>query len=52
MPAGNPDRPGTPRLILDTDLAISSFAQDREGEVYVIDHDDGAIHRLAMREPS
>ncbi|WP_161958703.1 PQQ-dependent sugar dehydrogenase [Ferruginivarius sediminum] len=52
MPAGTPDRPGAPRLILDTDLAISSFAQDREGEVYVIDHDDGAIYRLAMREPS
>lgn len=48
MSAGDPAA-AEPRLILDTDMAISSFAQDRDGEVYVIDHDRGGIHRLAPR---
>jgi glucose/arabinose dehydrogenase len=32
--------------LLDTDLAISSFGEDAEGELYVVDHDEGGIWRL------
>ena len=41
------DPGGTPRttLLLDTDLAISSFGEDQEGSVYVVDY-RGAIYRI------
>ncbi len=41
------DGEGTPRtaLLLDTDLAISSFGEDQEGRVYVVDY-RGAIYRI------
>ncbi len=36
-------------LLMDTDLLIPSFAEDREGEIYVLDYRSGKIYRL---EPS
>jgi glucose/arabinose dehydrogenase len=33
-------------LLLDTEIAISSFGEDAAGETYVIGHRDGTIHRL------
>ena len=38
---------GTPALLLDTSLAISSFGEDRHGELYVVDRDGGVIYRLS-----
>jgi glucose/arabinose dehydrogenase len=37
---------GTARLLLETDLSIASFGEGLDGELYVIDHDDGGIYRL------
>ncbi len=34
------------RLLLDTDLAISSFGEDEAGELYVVDLNGGAVYRL------
>jgi glucose/arabinose dehydrogenase len=36
-----------PKLLLESALRISSFAEGHDGEVYVIDFAGGAIHRLA-----
>jgi len=36
---------GTQQVLLDTGLQISSFGQDQEGELYVVDH-GGTIHRI------
>jgi glucose/arabinose dehydrogenase len=33
-------------LLLDSGLAISSFGQDVQGELYVTDYRDGSVHRL------
>lgn len=33
-------------LLLDTELTISSFGEDRAGELYVIAYGDGVVHRL------
>lgn len=35
-----------PVLLMNTDLGISSFAEDSEGEVYVLDYRSGGIHKL------
>ena len=35
-----------PTEILDTTLGISSFAEDSDGEIYVIDYNNGEIHQL------
>ena len=35
------------RLLMDTDLMISSFGEDSEGNLYVIDHRGGRIYRLS-----
>ncbi len=35
-----------PRLLLKTDLAISSFGEGNDGEIYVLDHRRGGIYRL------
>ena len=35
-----------PVLLMNTDLRISSFAEDSEGELYVLDYGPGAIHKL------
>jgi len=35
------------KLLLDTDLRISSFAEDGEGEIYVIDYAGGKIYMLS-----
>lgn len=36
---------GSPRLMLDTDMQISSFGEDAEGELYVVDF-RGAVFRI------
>ena len=33
-------------VVLDSDLAISTFGQDVDGELYVADYANGAIYRL------
>jgi glucose/arabinose dehydrogenase len=33
-------------LLLDSDLAISSFGEDAQGEQYIVNYKDGTIHRL------
>ena len=38
-------------LLLDTELRISSFGEDEEGEVYVVDL-DGAVYRIVGADPS
>ena len=38
-------RPATKRLLIDTNLNISSFGEDAAGELYVVDH-GGGIYRL------
>ena len=45
------DTDGTaqPELIADTNLAISTFGQDRDGEVYLAAF-DGKIYRFARSE--
>ncbi|NPB04174.1 MAG: PQQ-dependent sugar dehydrogenase [Thermotogae bacterium] len=37
-------------LLLDTDLMIPSFAEDREGEIYVLDYRSGKIYRLELSD--
>jgi glucose/arabinose dehydrogenase len=37
---------GKESVLLQTKLNISSFGQDREGELYVVGHKSGMIHRL------
>ena len=37
---------GAAKLLLDTELSISSFGEDEQGEVYVVDH-KGGIFKLA-----
>lgn len=39
----------TSRLLLETDLNVSSFGQGLNGELYVVDHDDGGIYRIVGR---
>jgi len=34
------------RLLMDTDLMISSFGEDRDGNLYVIDHRGGKIYKI------
>jgi uncharacterized protein (TIGR03437 family) len=34
------------RLLLDSDLAISTFGEDEAGEIYAADHGGGAIYRI------
>jgi glucose/arabinose dehydrogenase len=42
-------RLGERSLLLDTDLAISSFGEDEAGELYVVDH-GGTIYRIAAAQ--
>jgi glucose/arabinose dehydrogenase len=35
-----------PRALLETGLNVSSFGEGPDGELYLIDHGEGAIHRL------
>jgi len=39
-----------PRLLVRTDLKISTFAQDADGEVYVVDYASGRIEQLVPGE--
>jgi glucose/arabinose dehydrogenase len=41
------DPTGTPSLLLDSDLAIGSFGEAEDGEIFVADIVGGAIYRLA-----
>ncbi len=41
----------TPRLMLDTDKAISSFGEDEAGNLYLVDHAAGELFRLVGRAP-
>ena len=40
------------RLLADTDVAISSFGEDRAGRLHVASYDDGRILRIARAEES
>lgn len=42
---------GTQRLLMDTDLSVSSFGEDEEGEIYIVGI-GGAIHRINNPNPS
>ncbi|MCB0150422.1 MAG: glucose dehydrogenase, partial [Caldilineaceae bacterium] len=37
-------------LVADTDLVISSFGEDQDGELYVIDYGGGTIYRMMPAE--
>jgi glucose/arabinose dehydrogenase len=39
-----------PAMLLDSELVISSFGEDVNGELYVTDHARGAIYRLELGE--
>jgi glucose/arabinose dehydrogenase len=39
-----------PRVLLDSDMAISSFGEGLDGEVYTLDHRGGALFRLVAGE--
>jgi glucose/arabinose dehydrogenase len=42
------EKPGaTPRQLIDSDFMISAFAQDADGELYVLSFDRGAVYHLA-----
>ena len=38
--------PLEPEIMLDTDMHISTFAEDLAGELYVVNFDDGTLHRI------
>lgn len=42
---GNPS--GAPRLLADSDVQISSFAEGNDGEVYLLNFGGGTVHRVA-----
>ncbi len=33
-------------ILIDTDFMISSFGEDNEGEIYILDHKDGKIYKI------
>ncbi|MDA8137913.1 MAG: hypothetical protein M0036_04595, partial [Desulfobacteraceae bacterium] len=37
-------------MLLNTGLSISTFAQDRDGEIYIVDYGAGRIYRLAAAD--
>lgn len=41
----------TSRVLLDTNLSISTFGEDANGEIYVADYDRGQIYRLTDTAP-
>jgi glucose/arabinose dehydrogenase len=41
-----------PRLLLDTSLRISAFAEDEAGELYALDYGTGRIYRLVPAAPA
>ena len=40
------DPQATPRQVIDAEFAISAFAQDAEGELYVLSFDQGVVYHL------
>lgn len=45
-------RPGgsyEPRVLLEADLRISSFGEGADGELYLLDHDEGGVYRIVER---
>lgn len=47
------DAQGAPQaqLLLDSSIRISSFAEGEDGELYVLDYDGGALHRIVAGPP-
>jgi putative heme-binding domain-containing protein len=45
-----PDKLEPHRTIAITDLRVVAFAEDAEGELYVLDHEGGGVHRLVPNE--
>jgi uncharacterized repeat protein (TIGR03806 family) len=41
-----------PALLLESGLQIASFAQGRDGELYILDYEQGQIHRLTPAQPA
>jgi len=44
-------RQGRRSILLDSELTIASFGEDEAGELYVLDHSGGAVHRIAGTAP-
>ena len=44
-------RQGRRSVLLDSELTIASFGEDEAGELYVLDHSGGAVHRIAGTAP-
>ncbi len=42
----------TPRLLIDTSHSISSFAEDHDGELYILDYGSGKIRKLVQTTAS
>jgi len=38
--------PLEPEIMLDTDMHFSTFAEDMAGGVYIVDYDEGTLHRI------
>jgi glucose/arabinose dehydrogenase len=38
--------PLEPVIMLDTDMRFSTFAEDPAGELYIVDYNDGTLHRI------
>ena len=36
----------TPRILLETGMAVSAFGEDGDGELYVADLDSGGVFRI------
>jgi putative heme-binding domain-containing protein len=49
-PLTAPDKLGPHRTIAQTDLRVVAFAQDAEGELYVLDHEGGGVYTLAENQ--
>jgi glucose/arabinose dehydrogenase len=44
----NPDTWSAPNLELDTSLRISSFGEDEDGELYIVDYSGGTVRRVDL----
>lgn len=45
------DRSPKPELILDTELAVVSFAETLDGELVLLDHEGGRLHKIVATPP-
>jgi glucose/arabinose dehydrogenase len=46
----NADKPVKPTLLLESRLSISSFAQDNDGELYLLDYGEGGIYKIVAAD--